>query len=207
MEMGITTYMRANIHENGSILLNAKLFFDMVRRLPTERIEIESDDKYITKIRGGCAEYSLIGIDPDDFPEIPSVDEKIHFTMPGETLKSMIDQTLYAVAVNDFKPVHTGAKFVIKDNVLSIIAVDGFRLAIRKEQVGYNDELDFIVPGKTLGEVAKLLEGDEDVLVALSINHIIFRLFIFAGIFATIHHGIMTIIIAQINLPCLLRMV
>ncbi len=176
MEMGITTYMQANIHENGSIILNAKLFSDMVRRLPTERIEIECNDKYITTIKGGLAEYNIVGLDPDDFPALPTVDEKINFTMPQETLKSMIDQTIFAVAVNDFKPVHTGSKFVIKDHVLSLISVDGFRLAIRKEQVSYGDELDFIVPGKTLAEVAKLLEGDEEVLVALTQRHIIFRI-------------------------------
>ncbi len=176
MELGITTYMAAHIVENGSIILNAKLFFDMVRRLPSERIEIESNEKMLTTIRGGAAEYNIIGIEGEDFPEMPTVDEKINFTMPQETLKSMIDQTIFAVAVNDFKPVHTGSKFIIKDHVLSLISVDGFRLAIRKEQVGYGDELDFIVPGKSLAEVAKLLEGDEEVLIALTQKHIIFRI-------------------------------
>ncbi|MBQ5897650.1 MAG: DNA polymerase III subunit beta [Oscillospiraceae bacterium] len=175
MELGITTYMAARISENGSIVLNAKLFFDMVRRLASEKIEIESDDRFLTKIRGGAAEYNIIGIEAEEFPQVPSVDEKINFTIKEETLKSMIDQTIFAVAVNDFKPVHTGSKFIIKDHVLSVVSVDGFRLAIRQEQVSYGDELDFIVPGKTLSEVSKLLEGEEDVLIALSQKHIIFR--------------------------------
>lgn len=176
MELGIKTYMPAHISENGSIILNAKLFSDMIRRLPSERIEIECDEKLITNIRGGAAEYNIIGIDSEEFPSMPSVDEKIHFMMKQETLKSMIDQTIYAVAVNDFKPVHTGSKFIIKDNICSIISVDGFRLAIRKEAVAYGDELDFIVPGKSLMEVSKLLEGEEDVTIALSQKHIIFRI-------------------------------
>lgn len=175
MELGIKTYMPAHISENGSIVLNAKLFTDMVRRLATEKIEIESDEKFVTKIKGGAAEYKIIGIEGEEFPAIPNVDEKIHFTIKPETLKSMIDQTIFAVAANDFKPVHTGSKFIIKDHVLSVVSVDGFRLAIRQEQVGYGDELDFIVPGKTLSEVSKLLEGDEEVLIALSRRHIIFR--------------------------------
>ncbi len=176
MELGIKTYMAAHIVENGAIVLNAKLFFDMVRRLPSDRIEIESDEKFVTYIRGGAAEYNIVGIEAEDFPAMPTVDEKIHFMMKQETLKSMIDQTIYAVAVNDFKPVHTGSKFIIKDHICSIVSVDGFRLAIRKEQVSYGDELDFIVPGKSLTEVSKLLEGDEDVVVALSQKHIIFRI-------------------------------
>ena len=176
LELGIKTYMDINVREEGAIVLNAKLFFDMVRRLATDIIEIESDEKFITKIKGGNAEYNIIGIDPEEFPEVPSVSEKIHFTIAPETLKSMIEQTIFAVAVNDFKPVHTGSKIVIDDHVMTMVSVDGFRLAIRKEQVTYNDALEFIVPGKTLGEVAKLLEGEEDVLCALSEKHVIFRI-------------------------------
>lgn len=178
LEMGIKTYMDATVHEEGAIVLNAKLFFDMVRRLPSDLIVIEADEKYITKIKGGAAEYHIVGIDPEEFPALPTVDEKIHFTMPQNTLKSMIDQTIFAVASNDFKPVHTGSKFIIKDHVLSLVSVDGFRLAIRQEACSYHDEMDFIVPGKTLGEVAKLLdsEKDEEILIALTQKHIIFRI-------------------------------
>lgn len=176
LELGITTYMEGNVHENGKIVLNAKLFSDMVRRLPTERIEIESDEKFVTKIKGGAAEYNIMGIDADEFPALPTVDEKINFTIKQDALKSIIDQTLFAVAVNDFKPVHTGSKFIIKDHILTVVSVDGFRLAIRNEPVGYHDEMDFIVPGKSLGEVAKLLEGGEEILVALTQKHIIFRI-------------------------------
>ena len=176
MELGITTYMPAHISENGSIVLNAKLFSDMVRRLQSEKIEIECNEKFITRIKGGAAEYNIIGIESDEFPALPKVDEKINFTIRQDTLKSMIDQTIFAVAVNDFKPVHTGSKFIIKDHVLSVVSVDGFRLAIRQEQVSYGDELDFIVPGKTLSEDANLLEGEEEILIALSQKHIIFRI-------------------------------
>lgn len=176
LEMGIKTYMDATVHEEGAIVLNAKLFFDMVRRLPSDLIVIEADDKYITKIKGGAAEYHIVGIDPEEFPALPTVDEKIHFTIKQDVLKSMIDQTIFAVATNDFKPVHTGTKFIIKDHVLSLVSVDGFRLAIRQEECSYHDEMDFIVPGKTLGEVSKLLSGDEEILIALTQKHIIFRI-------------------------------
>lgn len=176
MELSIKTYMDVRVHEEGSIVLNAKLFSDIVRRLSSETIEIDCDEKNVTKIKGGAAEYSIIGIDADEFPEVPRVDEKIYFTIKQDTLKSMIDQTIFAVAANDFKPVHTGSKFLIKDHLLSLVSVDGFRLAIRQEYVSYHDELDFIVPGKSLAEVSKLLEGEEEIIIALSQKHIIFRI-------------------------------
>ena len=176
MELGIKTYMPARVSENGSIVLNAKLFSDIIRRLDSENIEIECDEKCMTKIKGGAAEYSIIGIEEEEFPQLPSVDERINFTVSSTVLKSMIDQTIFAVAVNDFKPVHTGSKFIIKDHILSVVSVDGFRLAIRQEPVSYHDELDFVVPGKSLSEVSKLISEEEEILVALSQKHIIFRI-------------------------------
>lgn len=176
MELGIKTYMSARVNENGSIVLNAKLFSDIIRRLDSENIEITCDKKAVTKIKGGAAEYSIIGIEAEEFPQLPSVDERINFTVNGSTLKSMIDQTIFAVAVNDFKPVHTGSKFIIDNRILSVVSVDGFRLAIRQEPVDYHDELDFVVPGKSLAEVSKLINDDEDILIALSQKHIIFRI-------------------------------
>ena len=176
MELGIKTYMPARVSENGSIVLNAKLFSDIIRRLDSENIEIECDEKCMTKIKGGAAEYSIIGIEEEEFPQLPSVDERINFTVSSTVLKSMIDQTIFAVAVNEFKPVHTGSKFIIKDHILSVVSVDGFRLAIRQEPVSYHDELDFVVPGKSLSEVSKLISEEEEILVALSQKHIIFRI-------------------------------
>lgn len=176
MELGIKTTIAAHVREEGAIVLNAKLLVEMIRKLPSDIVEVESDEKNLTTIKSGATEFSIIGINAEEFPSLPEVDEKINFTMKEETLKSMIDQTIFAVAVNDFKPVHTGAKFIINNEVLSIVAVDGFRLAIRQENVNYGDELDFIVPGKSLQEVSKLLGGEEDVLIALTQKNIIFRI-------------------------------
>lgn len=176
MELGIKTKIEAHIIDEGAIVLNAKLLVDMVRKLPCENIEIETNEKFITKIKSGATEFNIIGINSADFPILPEVDEKINFSIEQNRLKSMIDQTLFAVAVNDFKPVHTGAKFIIEDKILSVVAVDGFRLAIRKENVNYNDYLEFIVPGKSLSEVSKLLNGEDQILVALSQKNIIFRI-------------------------------
>lgn len=176
MELGIKSSIGAHIFEEGAIVLNAKLLVEMVRRMPSDIVEISCDEKYGTKIKSGNTEYNMIGIKPEDFPELPEVDEKIKFTIKQDTLKSMIDQTIFAVATNDFKPVHTGSKFFIKDHELTVVAVDGFRLAIRKEKVSYGDEMEFIVPGKTLSEVSKLLDGENEILIALTQKNIIFRI-------------------------------
>ncbi|HPR39393.1 MAG TPA: DNA polymerase III subunit beta [Oscillospiraceae bacterium] len=174
MEMGIRTSMEAKVAEEGAIVLNARLFFDIVRRLSSETIEITCDERFQTEVRGGAAEYRIIGIDAGEFPELPEVDGSASITFKQDTLKSMIDQTIFAVAVNDFKPVHTGSKFIFENGEATLVSVDGFRLAIRKEPTDYPDELSFIVPGKTLGEVSKLLGGEGDVTLELSGKHIVF---------------------------------
>ena len=174
MEMGIRTSMEAKVAEEGAIVLNARLFFDIVRRLSSETIEITCDERLQTEVRGGAAEYRIVGIDAGEFPELPEVDGSASITFKQDTLKSMIDQTIFAVAVNDFKPVHTGSKFIFENGEATLVSVDGFRLAIRREPTDYPDELSFIVPGKTLGEVSKLLDGDGDVTLELSGKHIVF---------------------------------
>lgn len=174
MEMGIRTSMEAKVAEEGAIVLNAKLFSDIVRRLSSDIIEISCDERFQTEVRGGAAEYRIVGIDAEEFPQLPEVDGSASITFKQETLKSMIDQTIFAVAVNDFKPVHTGSKFIFENGEATLVSVDGFRLAIRREPTDYPDELSFIVPGKTLGEVSKLLSGDGDVTIELSGKHIVF---------------------------------
>lgn len=176
MEMGILTSMEARIAEEGAVVLNARLFFDIVRRLSSETIEIACDERCQTEVRGGAAEYRIVGIDADEFPQLPEVDGSASISFKEDTLKSMIDQTLFAVAVNDFKPVHTGSKFIFANGEATLVSVDGFRLAIRKEPTDCPDELSFIVPGKTLGEVSKLLGGEGSATLELSGKHIIFRI-------------------------------
>lgn len=176
MEMGICTSMEAKVAEEGAIVLNARLFSDIVRRLSSETIEITCDERFQTEVRGGSAEYRIVGIDAEEFPQLPEVDGNASISFKQDTLKSMIDQTIFAVAVNDFKPVHTGSKFIFENGEATLVSVDGFRLAIRKEPINYADDISFIVPGKTLGEVSKLLGGDGDVTLELSNKQIIFHI-------------------------------
>ena len=131
----------------------------------------------MTIIHSGEAEYSLIGIAADEYPELPSVTGGYPVTIAEELLKNMIRQTIFAVAVNDSKEVHKGVKFEVENGTIRLIAVDGVRLAVRTEQIDYSGtEISFVVPSKTLSEVTKLL-GDEEGVVSMGVGkrHIVFE--------------------------------
>ena len=178
LEMGITTAIPCQVKEQGAIILNAKLLCDIVRKIPGETVAIESDERMLTTIQGGEASYSLIGIDGNEFPELPTVSGGYPVVVNQGLLKNMIRQTIFSVAVKDSKIVHTGVKFEISANLFRLVAVDGSRLAMRTETVDYTgEELSFIVPAKTLNEVTKLLsEEEETVALAVGKRHIIFEI-------------------------------
>lgn len=174
-ELGIKTSVPATVKEEGSIVLNAHLFTEIVRKLPGDLIEVCVSDDLTAKIVCGQSHFELIGISADEFPSLPTVDGSDFLELPVSTVKSMIRQTLFAVSELDSKPVHTGTLFDIKDKTLTLVSVDGFRLAIRKESIKEDLELRFVVPGKTLREVLRLLPDTEDTLkIAAGMQHIIF---------------------------------
>ena len=174
MELGITTTIEAQVDEPGEIVLTAKLFSEILRRLPAEEVLIESNDKNNTIIRCGNSEFTIMGFSSVDYPELPSINNGAAMTMQQNMLKSMIRQTLFAVAQTDTRPVHTGVQFDIKDQTLRLVAVDGSRLAMRSEPIKSNEDLQFVVPGKTLNEVLKLLGDEEEPLyVTVGARHII----------------------------------
>lgn len=177
LEVGMHTSLNARVSEEGQIILNARLLCDILRRLPGDTVKVESDDRQLTTIRCGEAEYSLVGIAADEFPELPDVRDGFPVVLPQNVLKNMIRQTIFAVAVNDSKAVHNGVKFEVEEGCLKLIAVDGFRLAVRREQIDYHgEELSFVVPAKTLSEVTKLLdETDEPASMAIGKRHITFE--------------------------------
>lgn len=178
LEMGITTSIPSRIEEEGSIVLNAHMLSEILRRLPADIVSIDSDSRQIAIIKCGDAEFSLIGIAPEEYPELPSVMGGYPVSVDQAILKDMIRKTIFSVAIKDNKVVHTGVKFEIEDGHLRLIAVDGVRLAIRNEQINYSGEpLSFVVPAKTLSEVVKLMDESEDVVsIGVGKRHIIFEL-------------------------------
>ncbi len=177
MELGITTTIEAQVEQPGEIVLTAKLFSEILRRMPDDEIFIESNEKNNTSIRCGNSEFSLMGFSSVDYPELPTINNGAAMNLQQNTLKSMIRQTLFAVAQTDTRPVHTGVQFEIKDRTLRLVAVDGSRLAIRSEPINSDEELQFVVPGKTLNEVLKLLGDEEEPLyVTVGARHIIMEI-------------------------------
>ena len=177
LEIGMTTEIPAQVEETGSIVMGAKLFGDIVRRLPGESVGFSSDDKQVTQIESGESEFSVVGIPAEEYPELPQINGEKSVRLPASTLKGMIRQTLFAVAENDAKPVHTGTLFEIGDGKIRLVSVDGYRLAIREEAIGDAETGSFVVPGKTLGEVMKLLgDGDDEVEMQIGMRHILFRI-------------------------------
>ena len=158
LELGINTAIKATVEEEGSIIINARILCDILRKLPGDSVRFEADARSLANIVSGNAKYSLIGMSADEYPELPSVSGGYPIVINQGVLKDMVRQTIFAVAVNDSKVVHTGVKFDISGNELKLIAIDGFRLAVRKENIDYSgDDISFIVPAKTLSEIMKLL--------------------------------------------------
>ena len=162
LEVGITTTIECSTEDEGSIVLNARLLCDILRRLPSQSVTINCDSHNLCKITSGEAEFSLVGIPADDYPELPTVSGGIPFAIKQGILKNMVKQTIFAVAVQDIKPVHKGIKFEVENNNLRLISCDGFRLAIRNEAIEYaGEDMTFVVPAKTLSEVVKLTDDDD----------------------------------------------
>ena len=162
LEVGIITTMEARVEEPGSVILNAKILCDILRNLPFETVRIEVDARLVCHIKSGDAEFSLIGISADEYPELPTVESGYPIVIDSELLKDMIRKTIFATAENDVKVVHTGVRFEIREKKIRLVAVDGFRLAIRNEEtIAMNVGKRFIV--FEIGNyriVSRLLEGE-----------------------------------------------
>lgn len=179
LEIGMTTRIPASVQETGEIVLNAKLFTEIVRRMSSDQIEISADSKLLTVIQSGSSEFTILGIPASEFPEMPTLSESEKTTLPQQELQSMIRQTIYAISADDSRSViYMGSKFEFDGGRLHIISLDGDRLAIRSEQIGGDISLSFIVPGKTLSELLRLLNAESEDPVGISVGkrHILFDL-------------------------------
>lgn len=178
LELGMFTRVNAVVDEPGEIVLNAKMFSEMVRRLPSDRIDIKADEKFLTTVTSGASEFTVMGIPASEFPELPSLTDGTLIKLPENLLASMIKQTVFAVSTDDSKPIHTGTLFEIKHDELRLVSVDGFRLAIRSEKIKCDTEMNVVIPGKTLSELLKMLSADSDENITMSIGkkHVLFEI-------------------------------
>lgn len=177
LEIGITTKIEASILSPGEIVVSAKLFSEIVRKLPEEVVTIETDERLITYITSGQADYQIVGISSVEFPDLPTFETTDEINLKEGLIKNMIKQTLYAVSDNNSKIIYTGSLFEIKNGCFRIVAVDGFRMAIRSENIDYSRDTRFVIPGKTQSEFLKLLGNDEDENVSIIVGerHVMFK--------------------------------
>lgn len=178
LELGIRTTVAVKSPDKGSFITNVKIFSEMVRKMPGEELSIEVDDNMMITIESGNTSYNLNAVDASDYPELPGKSDSDSINISQPVLKSMIMQTKFAASQLDIKPILKGELFEIENNILTIAAIDGYRLAVRKEPIAYNEDVKFVVPAKNLDEVAKLLsDNEEDIChMFLAKKHIVFEI-------------------------------
>ena len=176
LELGIMTRIEVESTDHGEFIVNAKLFAEIIRKMPFEQISVEIDEKLKATIKGENAEYNILALSADDYPSMPDYDTSDGFSISQGILKNMIGQTIFAVSVSDNKPILTGELFDINDGIFNLVAIDGFRLAVRAEKLSTDDKFHFVVKAKALSEAAKLLKEDADspVNVYASRKHVVF---------------------------------
>ena len=178
MELGIETIVEGTIEEKGKVALDAKIFYEIIRRLPDNDVTIKTDDKYAATITCEKAKFNIPGKSGEDFAYLPMIEKDEPLTISQYTLKEMIRQTIFSIAVNENNKLMTGELFEIKNNCLKVVSLDGHRISIRKMSLkkDYSDR-KVVVPGKTLSEVSKILSGevDDQVSIYFTKNHILFE--------------------------------
>lgn len=177
LELGVSTTLSGNVEREGEIVLNARLLMEIISKLPGETVSFDCDN-LLVNVKCGITEFSILGMSGEDYPELPEVNSEEMIEFDGVLLKSMIDQTVFSVAVGDQNPVHTGLLFDIEDGFIKTVGVDGFRLAIRKEELSYEGKKKFIVPSKTVLEVSRFInpEKTENVYIGTTKKHIVFKI-------------------------------
>ncbi len=177
LELAIEHECTVQVIEEGKVVLNARMFGEIIRKLPDAPVFIETDDKFVTKIKCSNVNFDILGLDASEYPKIPQINKNDSITINQRVLKSLIKQTIFAISTNDKKPIWTGSLFEIENNKISVVSTDGFLMAIRNENIEENGKnIRVIVPGKTLNELLKIISDDDlNVKIYFSEKHILFE--------------------------------
>ena len=177
LKKAIYTKAEARVWENGSVVLGARIFGDIIRSLPDGTVSIKTDGLNVS-ITCEKSDFNIVGTDAADYPELPAIESSTGVSLPQGLLSEMIRQTIFAVSDNESRPVYTGELFEISGDELTVVSVDGYRLALRKEKVeGAGEDCSFIVPGSALSDLEKLCAATDDMVsIALGSKHISFTI-------------------------------
>ncbi len=175
LDIGVVFTIPAEVQVDGSIVLPCRLFIDIVRKLPEGGVSVSTDDKFRTNITGGSKKFTIMGQSAMEYPELPTIIEGDELTMENGAFSRLLRQTVFAAADSDERPILQGILFDIspEDKNISAVAVDGVRLAIRKEKIieFYGKNVQFVIPKKTVLEIIKNLPEDKEEKIAVSISH------------------------------------
>lgn len=178
MQTGIRTRLEAQVDQPGEVVLNARLLGDIIRRMPDAVITLSGDDKLAVRLSCADADFAITGISAEEYPDLPEVEHTHTVTLQQGVLRRMIDETSFAISTNESRPVHTGALMEISGTEMNMVAVDGFRLAFRREKIesAEGGDFSFVAPGSALGEVKNICdESEKEVTVILGKRHILFQ--------------------------------
>ena len=177
MDVSIQTTVNANIIEQGSIVIDAKIFGEIIRKLPNSTIKIETIENQVIRITCEKSVFDVVYMNTNEFPELPEINEDLKISVNQNILKNMIKGTSFAIAQDETRPILQGILFEVKNKNLNLVALDGYRLAIKSEFLDSDIEIEVVIPGKTLNEVSKILEDVDDIVdITFTNNHILFNL-------------------------------
>ena len=178
LEIGIEYIMECEIKEQGSTVVNAIMFSEIIRKLPDTEIYISLNDKNLLEIECEGSLYKLATMNPEEFPELPKIEIENSIEVDQNVLKNMIRKTIFAVSSEENRPIFTGCLFEIENNKLNLVAVDGFRLALRSIYLNkQTNNFSAVIPGKTLNEVNKIISDSfEPVKIGVSKNQALFEM-------------------------------
>ena len=178
LELGIEYVMECEVEEQGSIVVNATMFTEIIRKLPDSEINISVNENNLLTIECEGALYKLATMNPDEFPELPKIEIENSISLEQSALKNIIRKTIFAVSTEENRPIFTGCLFEIKDNKLNVVAIDGFRLALRTINIPTQvNDFKAVIPAKTLNEVNKILtDSFENVTIGVSKNQAVFEM-------------------------------
>ena len=179
LKTGIRSFIPSDVTEPGAFVINAKIFGEIIRKLPDDVVNIAVSDNYTVEIKCGMSEFTIMGMNAGDYPDLPTVDYQNTIELLEKDLKALISETNFAVSDNEARPIHTGALFELENGTVTVVAVDGYRLALRREKVTLAeiDNASFVVPGSALSEVEKITSDTEDIAkITVGTKHIMFNI-------------------------------
>ena len=164
LETGITVTVSADIAETGTCVMPARLFFDIIRKLPDDEVTISVDSQFKVFIKSGIASFTISAMSAEDYPELPDVEYENAIKIPQNKLREMISGTIFSVSENMARPVQTGCLIEVEPNNVTMVAVDGFRLALRRfyPEESLDRDVKFVVPSAALKELEKILGETDD---------------------------------------------